>query len=284
MRDKFAFRFLPRNGGELVRIDVLTDVLRSMTAGLRHMSEKMAAELAERLHADEKSVIENLVPYVGPVEGGSLVVPVVFPRSSSLVFDQGHELPSLFAMQSSEGLLRAAGGQGHDVPIRAAEAFVDASRHAAKDDCRLLFVSKRAQEPSWSPLVDLSSIEGDLERYIERQATRIRGKVQIIGRIERLTLDPLTVTVRGPRWERRVSLEGGLREAARHLWGHNVLIDAEAAIRGDGSIEEPHGFRLLDLDTMPSVLDAFSPPKGPTPRVDPEAMEAYLSDIRRGDS
>lgn len=81
----------------------------------------------------------------------------------------------------------------------------------------------------------------------------IRARVQIVGQVTDIAVDPIRFTIRTARGDLRILASSGLRDIVGGAWGREIIADVDAILDLEGQILEASAISL-DLVAEPDDL------------------------------
>jgi hypothetical protein len=236
---QYALSFEPHGGGTLVPAAAYVATLGAVVDGLASARNSAAPLIASKRGWPVAHVRECLEIGFAPAERGSLVVPIVVGIGTGAHLDNA-QLAASFWRLTARMLKNAAAGHATNAEITAsgAESFAKAARFAGEGGAGLKFVQRSRQQTSWATTADITKMEQPLRAYAERRQNTRTANAQLVGQLATLSFDPPTMTLVMAAGRRAVKLPASLRDAARALWGMDVVVDVEASITIEGDVRD----------------------------------------------
>ncbi len=256
MRHEFSVRFQPASGAKYVQADAYVRTLEAALEGLSSLRAALAPELATKHGWPLPQVRDALTFSVGPTAKGSLIVPLVAGSG-----DRGPQLASdaiaqAFWKETGLELGRVAKGQASRLSANGAEAFARASA-AAKDSAAKLSFATKTGRGAWRSVAVITSLEAALRKHATAQRRGHRATTSISGQIVSLTFDPPGFTLASSTARRSVRMPSSLRDRARALWGHEVVVLTDAVVAADGAVADLHAIDIRSAATAQAADASF---------------------------
>jgi hypothetical protein len=258
----YSLTFEPVDGGNVVPADAFVAALSAAVDAFASVRNSAAPVLADQRGWPLAHVKECLALGFAPMTAGSLVVPVVVGVGPGDL-DSAHMAATYWRM-AGRMVKSAARGEPSvcELSAQGAESFARAANAASDGGAKLRMMHRGRGPARWTSTVDLTTLERPLRAYAARRQLSTVAKAQLVGHLATLSAEPPTLTLVTPAGRRAVRLPPELRDAARALWGQEVVVDVEAAVTMEGEVRDPRALAVRAVHQQDPGDDAFERTRG----------------------
>jgi hypothetical protein len=286
-RRRFAIRFEPPGNGHAVPLDVFTDAIVALAAGLNSLKNNFSPHWAERIHIKKAEADRQLAINLLPSEPGSFVQPVALGYSQNQQDLAFHNAEAAFMHFSGKEFEKFITDQSTSIfSIHVGECFLRAGEVARKKNIELS-ISEQRTMPSgtrWKPIIPVTRKLTELQKSLTTRKEKAPRQVrkQIVGQIDSLNTHPLFMMLRIKGSEPiRISLNNEIKTSAHALWGKQALVTVVGREAEDGKIVDATALRIKELVAHEDPVQSYMSTAGTGKSIwDTEPAQEYVKLLR----